>query len=86
MGLCWISFWIWPSQETGLRLFCERAAVALAVFLSPQAKTGSLSRDGQMCSVAVVVRAAVAAAADDYDGEEGYFFLSLPAPYFQSRL
>lgn len=51
---------------------CERAAVALAVFLSPQAKTGSLSRGGQMCSVAVVVRAAVAAAADDdYDGEEG---------------
>lgn len=51
---------------------CEGAAVALAVFLSPQAKTGSLSRGGQMCSVAVVVRAAVAAAADDdYGGEEG---------------
>lgn len=68
----WTSFWIWPCQETGLRLSCEGAAVALAVFLSPQAKMGSLSRDGQMCSVAVVVRAAVAAAADDdYDGEEG---------------
>lgn len=65
----WTSFWIWPSQETGLRLSCERAAVALVVFLSPQAKMGSLSQDGQMCSVAVVVRAAAAAA--DYDGEEG---------------